>query len=72
MTSRDPVTSIHLRAILATVNSLGRSVGVGGASTYMSVDVERISEGLEYIHEFWAGVVRAKQSVKVLEYYADV
>lgn len=36
----------------------GRTVGVGGASTYMSVDVERISEGLEYIHEFWSSVVR--------------
>lgn len=32
-------------------------MGVGGASTYMSVDVERISEGLEFIHEFWASVV---------------
>lgn len=42
---------------LMNYRSLGRDVGVGGASTYMSVDVERISEGLEYIHEFWASVV---------------
>lgn len=42
---------------LMNYQSVGRDVGVGGASTYMSVDVERISEGLEYIHEFWASVV---------------
>ncbi|KAG9076600.1 hypothetical protein FRC06_009417, partial [Ceratobasidium sp. 370] len=34
-----------------------RTIGSGTASTYMSVDVERISEGVEYFHEIWASIL---------------
>ncbi|QRV93384.1 ABC transporter [Ceratobasidium sp. AG-Ba] len=34
-----------------------RTIGAGTASTYMSVDLERISEGIEYFHEIWASIL---------------
>ncbi|KAG8744004.1 hypothetical protein FRC10_010983 [Ceratobasidium sp. 414] len=34
-----------------------RTIGSGTASTYMSVDVERISEGIEFFHEIWASIL---------------
>ena len=35
-------------------SAASRSLGGGVASTYMSVDVERVCEGAESIHEIWA------------------
>ncbi|KAG8697410.1 hypothetical protein FRC09_007892 [Ceratobasidium sp. 395] len=34
-----------------------RTIGSGTASTYMSVDIERISEGIEFFHEIWASLL---------------
>ncbi|KAG9085879.1 hypothetical protein FS749_004046, partial [Ceratobasidium sp. UAMH 11750] len=34
-----------------------RTIGSGTASTYMSVDLERISEGIEFFHEIWASIL---------------
>ncbi|KAJ7664453.1 P-loop containing nucleoside triphosphate hydrolase protein [Mycena polygramma] len=44
----------------------GREVGGGVASTYMSVDVERVCVGLETIHEMWAAVVSIVLAVVLL------
>ncbi|KAJ7589613.1 P-loop containing nucleoside triphosphate hydrolase protein [Mycena floridula] len=44
----------------------GREVGGGVASTYMSVDVERVSQGLETFHEFWAAIVSISLGVALL------
>ena len=35
-------------------SAASRSLGGGVASTYMSVDVERVCEGAESLHEIWA------------------
>ncbi|KAJ7028056.1 P-loop containing nucleoside triphosphate hydrolase protein [Mycena alexandri] len=44
----------------------GREVGGGVASTYMSVDVERVCQGLETLHEFWAAILSVALTVIVL------
>ncbi|KAJ7863186.1 P-loop containing nucleoside triphosphate hydrolase protein [Mycena leptocephala] len=44
----------------------GREVGGGVASTYMSVDVERVSLGLETLHELWAAVISIILAVALL------
>ncbi|EIN12078.1 P-loop containing nucleoside triphosphate hydrolase protein [Punctularia strigosozonata HHB-11173 SS5] len=44
----------------------GRSVGSGAASTYMSVDVERICEGMQIFHEVWAALVSIVLSIIIL------
>nr|GAT47975.1 predicted protein [Mycena chlorophos] len=43
-----------------------REVGGGVASTYMSVDVERVSAGLETMHEMWAAIVQIILGVALL------
>ncbi|QRV93386.1 ABC transporter [Ceratobasidium sp. AG-Ba] len=43
-----------------------RTLGVGTASTYMSVDAERISEGVEYFHEVWASLVSVALGLALL------
>ncbi|KAF7297369.1 hypothetical protein MIND_00970400 [Mycena indigotica] len=43
-----------------------REVGGGVASTYMSVDVERVSLGLETMHEMWAAAVQIVLAVALL------
>ncbi|KAF7321121.1 hypothetical protein HMN09_00200000 [Mycena chlorophos] len=43
-----------------------REVGGGVASTYMSVDVERVSVGLETMHEMWAAAVQIILGVALL------
>ena len=35
-------------------SAASRSLGGGVASTYMSVDVERVCEGAQSLHEIWA------------------
>ncbi|KAK7050729.1 P-loop containing nucleoside triphosphate hydrolase protein [Favolaschia claudopus] len=44
----------------------GREVGGGVASTYMSVDVERVCQGLETMHEFWAAILSVALGVALL------
>ncbi|KAJ7150739.1 P-loop containing nucleoside triphosphate hydrolase protein [Mycena filopes] len=44
----------------------GREVGGGVASTYMSVDVERVCQGLETLHEYWAAILSVALTVVVL------
>ncbi|KAJ7780147.1 P-loop containing nucleoside triphosphate hydrolase protein [Mycena maculata] len=44
----------------------GREVGGGVASTYMSVDVERVCQGLEVAHELWAAVISIALAVALL------
>ncbi|KAJ6540558.1 P-loop containing nucleoside triphosphate hydrolase protein [Mycena capillaripes] len=44
----------------------GREVGGGVASTYMSVDVERVCQGLETLHEFWAAMLSVALAVALL------
>ncbi|KAJ7822606.1 P-loop containing nucleoside triphosphate hydrolase protein [Mycena leptocephala] len=44
----------------------GREVGGGVASTYMSVDVERVCQGLETLHEFWAAILSVALGVALL------
>ncbi|KAF8312074.1 P-loop containing nucleoside triphosphate hydrolase protein [Clavulina sp. PMI_390] len=51
---------------LRLASHANRKVGVGGASTYMSVDVERIFEGLEFIHDFWAAVLSIPVATAIL------
>ncbi|KAJ7618244.1 P-loop containing nucleoside triphosphate hydrolase protein [Mycena polygramma] len=50
------VGSIYAKTLRLSSNG-GRELGGGVASTYMSVDVERISQGLQVFHESWAAVV---------------
>ncbi|KAF7349689.1 hypothetical protein MSAN_01695700 [Mycena sanguinolenta] len=47
-------------------SSAGREVGGGVASTYMSVDVERVCQGLESLHELWATCVSIILAVALL------
>ncbi|KIJ50859.1 hypothetical protein M422DRAFT_158793, partial [Sphaerobolus stellatus SS14] len=42
------------------------AVGTGAASTYMSVDVERICQGLEYTHELWASLLSIIFAIAIL------
>ncbi|KAJ7837824.1 P-loop containing nucleoside triphosphate hydrolase protein [Mycena olivaceomarginata] len=44
----------------------GREVGGGVASTYMSVDVERVCQGLEVAHEIWAAFISIILAVALL------
>ncbi|KAJ7485129.1 P-loop containing nucleoside triphosphate hydrolase protein [Mycena galericulata] len=44
----------------------GREVGGGVASTYMSVDVERVCQGLEVVHELWAAIISIILAVALL------
>ncbi|KAJ7635711.1 P-loop containing nucleoside triphosphate hydrolase protein [Mycena polygramma] len=50
------VGSIYAKTLRLSSNA-GRELGGGVASTYMSVDVERISQGLQVFHESWAAVI---------------
>ncbi|KAH8077273.1 P-loop containing nucleoside triphosphate hydrolase protein [Cristinia sonorae] len=43
-----------------------RSMGGGVASTYMSVDVERVCQGTEFFHEMWASLASVGLSVAIL------
>ncbi|CAL1703415.1 unnamed protein product [Somion occarium] len=43
-----------------------RSLGSGVASTYMSVDVERICQGTEFFHEMWASFLSVILAVIVV------
>ncbi|KAJ7060888.1 hypothetical protein C8F01DRAFT_176953 [Mycena amicta] len=54
------------RKTLRLSSASGREVGGGAASTYMSVDVERICLGLETLHEFWAAFVTIILAVALL------
>ncbi|KAJ6594611.1 P-loop containing nucleoside triphosphate hydrolase protein [Mycena capillaripes] len=47
-----------------------REVGGGVASTYMSVDVERVCLGLETLHEMWAALASIFLAVVILYYQA--
>ncbi|KAJ7114101.1 ABC transporter type 1, transmembrane domain-containing protein [Mycena epipterygia] len=47
-------------------SAFGREVSGGVASTYMSVDVERVFVGLETIHEMWATLVSIVLAVALL------
>ncbi|KAJ6467037.1 P-loop containing nucleoside triphosphate hydrolase protein [Mycena vulgaris] len=49
------VGSIYTKTLRLSSNA-GRELGGGVASTYMSVDVERISQGLQVFHETWAAL----------------
>ncbi|KAF8312106.1 P-loop containing nucleoside triphosphate hydrolase protein [Clavulina sp. PMI_390] len=59
------VGALYAKALRLASHS-SRKIGIGGASTYMSVDVERISEGLEFAHEFWASVLSIPVAIAIL------
>ncbi|KAF8312113.1 P-loop containing nucleoside triphosphate hydrolase protein [Clavulina sp. PMI_390] len=63
---RAAVVGVVYDKSLRLASHASRKVGVGGASTYMSVDVERISEGLEFIHDFWAAVLSIPVATAIL------
>ncbi|KAJ6583769.1 P-loop containing nucleoside triphosphate hydrolase protein [Mycena sp. CBHHK59/15] len=46
------------------------TLGGGVASTYMSVDVERICQGAQFFHEIWASLVSIALSIVLLYYQA--
>ncbi|KAJ7065430.1 P-loop containing nucleoside triphosphate hydrolase protein [Mycena amicta] len=47
-------------------SAAGKEVGGGVASTYMSVDVERVCLGLETAHEMWAAIVSIILAIALL------
>ncbi|KAJ7818313.1 P-loop containing nucleoside triphosphate hydrolase protein [Mycena olivaceomarginata] len=51
------MTSTYWEKTLRLSSASGREVGGGVASTYMSVDVERVCQGLEVAHEIWAAFI---------------
>ncbi|KAJ7888747.1 P-loop containing nucleoside triphosphate hydrolase protein [Mycena leptocephala] len=59
------VGNIHAKTLRLS-SAAGREMGGGVASTYMSVDVERVCQGLETIHELWAAVVSISLAVALL------
>ncbi|KAJ7703885.1 P-loop containing nucleoside triphosphate hydrolase protein [Mycena rosella] len=59
------VGSIYSKSLRLSSKS-GRDLGGGVASTYMSVDVERICQGLEVLHETWAALVSIILAVLLL------
>ncbi|KAF8312075.1 P-loop containing nucleoside triphosphate hydrolase protein [Clavulina sp. PMI_390] len=63
---RAAVVGVVYAKSLRLASHASREVGVGGASTIMSVDVERISEGLETIHDFWAAVISIPVATAIL------
>ncbi|KAJ7268006.1 P-loop containing nucleoside triphosphate hydrolase protein [Mycena rebaudengoi] len=54
------------RKTLHLSSASGREVGGGVASTYMSVDVERVCLGLETFHELWAAIISIILAVALL------
>ncbi|KAJ7267907.1 hypothetical protein C8J57DRAFT_1228520 [Mycena rebaudengoi] len=54
------------RKTLRLSSASGREVGGGVASTYMSVDVERVCLGLETFHELWAAIISIILAVALL------
>ncbi|KAK7692905.1 hypothetical protein QCA50_004541 [Cerrena zonata] len=59
------VSNIYKKTL--TLSSLkSRSLGSGVASTYMSVDVERICQGLEIVHEMWAALASVALAIVIL------
>ncbi|KAJ7107813.1 P-loop containing nucleoside triphosphate hydrolase protein [Mycena epipterygia] len=59
------VGSIYTKTLRLSSNA-GRELGGGVASTYMSVDVERISQGLQVFHETWAALASILLAVLLL------
>ncbi|KAJ6536775.1 P-loop containing nucleoside triphosphate hydrolase protein, partial [Mycena vulgaris] len=59
------VGSIYTKTLRLSSNA-GRELGGGVASTYMSVDVERISQGLQVFHETWAALVSILLAILLL------
>ncbi|CAL1707862.1 unnamed protein product [Somion occarium] len=59
------VSNIYKKSLKLS-STKSRSLGSGVASTYMSVDVERICEGMEYIHEMWAALLSIALSIVIL------
>ncbi|KAJ7151958.1 P-loop containing nucleoside triphosphate hydrolase protein [Mycena filopes] len=59
------VGSIYAKSLRLSSAS-ARELGGGVASTYMSVDVERICQGLEILHETWAAVVSIALAILLL------
>ena len=47
-------------------SAASRSLGGGVTSTYMSVDVERVCEGIAFFHETWSAVVSIVVAAVVL------
>ncbi|KAJ7493681.1 P-loop containing nucleoside triphosphate hydrolase protein [Mycena latifolia] len=59
------VGSIYSKTLRLSSNS-GKDLGGGVASTYMSVDVERVCQGLEVFHETWAALVSIVLAILLL------
>ncbi|KAF8183862.1 P-loop containing nucleoside triphosphate hydrolase protein [Mycena galopus ATCC 62051] len=59
------VGSIYTKTLRLSSHA-GRELGGGVASTYMSVDVERISEGLQVFHETWAALASILLAILLL------
>ncbi|KAJ7493649.1 P-loop containing nucleoside triphosphate hydrolase protein [Mycena latifolia] len=59
------VGSIYSKSLRLSSKS-GRDLGGGVASTYMSVDVERICQGMEVFHETWAAVASIVLAILLL------
>ncbi|KAK7692904.1 hypothetical protein QCA50_004540 [Cerrena zonata] len=54
------------RKSLRLSSTKSRTLGSGVAGTYMSVDMERICQGMEYIHEMWASIASIALSIVIL------
>ncbi|QRW07536.1 ABC transporter transmembrane region [Ceratobasidium sp. AG-Ba] len=63
---RGALVGVIYRKSLRLSSHESRTVGIGTASTYMSVDAERISEGVEYFHEVWASLVSVALGLALL------
>ncbi|KAJ6558333.1 P-loop containing nucleoside triphosphate hydrolase protein [Mycena capillaripes] len=59
------VGSIYTKTLRLSSHA-GRELGGGVASTYMSVDVERISQGLQVFHETWAALASILLAILLL------
>ncbi|KAJ7433880.1 P-loop containing nucleoside triphosphate hydrolase protein [Mycena galericulata] len=59
------VGSIYTKTLRLSSHA-GRELGGGVASTYMSVDVERISDGLQVFHETWAALASIILAILIL------
>ncbi|GJJ06129.1 hypothetical protein Clacol_000318 [Clathrus columnatus] len=64
------VGSIYLKTLRLSTHE-SSIIGSGAASTYMSVDVERVIECFQFIHELWAAVASIALAVLILWFQAN-